>query len=268
MKNPLCFRMKVAQGLSLGETVSSRIKCIFFCLCTKLLLAVPTSHEDYEASSGFLDPSVDYASTYGRISDVDDERGIIKVKVSSDYTRFLLPQDQVTLRVLKLGKSYCSARTLVAEIGYVSVQLEDKSCMPKKYILRGWSVHVESSIMSLRVQQASSYRKELLERKQAYLSQLSQVNQYFYKFDQQADPELAKIDAEIAALAARRVEYLNQLKSGQADKAVGQTELKRELYNLDELLEFYRIDRKDQLSDSSLADYDKSAPVNKPARRQ
>ncbi len=219
---------------------------------------------------GFLDPKRDYSKNIGRISDIHQEKKIFKVKVENDTTRFLKTGDTVLIRFEKLSKAQCETYVVSTEISYVTLSwlTLDKCWDTKNYFRRGLVVHLESSVMQLRVQQASAYRRQLLERRNIYLKQLSDVNNFFWQYDTDRDKLLNEYDQKINALKNERSKVVGGLDEQRASKTKVQGELMQELNSIDELLNFYRIDRKEALTDRFYQDYDTSAPVDQKARVQ
>ncbi len=219
---------------------------------------------------GFLDPNRDYSKNMGRITDIHQEKKILKIKVESDTTRFLKTGDAVLISFEKLSKAPCEVYVVSTEISYVTLSWTslDQCWKQKEYFRRGLAVKLESSIMQLRVQQASAYRKQLLERRNVYLKQLSDVNNFFWQYETDRDKLLNEYDQKINALKNERSKVVGSLDEQRADKTKVQGELMQELNSLDELLKFYQIDRKEALTDRFYQDYDTSAPVDQRGRVQ
>lgn len=219
---------------------------------------------------GFLDPKMNYSQNMGRVSDIHLEKKIFKVKVENDTTRFLKTGDAVLVKFGKLSKDQCETFVVTTEIGYVTLSWENlEKCWNKKdYFRRGLVVNLESTIMQLRVQQASAYRKQLLERRNIYLKQLGDVNNFFWQYENDRDRLINEYDQKMNALKNERAKVVGGLDDQRASKTKVQGELMQELNSLDELLNFYKIDRKETITDRFYQDYDTSAPVNQPARIQ
>lgn len=219
---------------------------------------------------GFLDPGRDYSKNVGRISDINQAKKIFKVKVENDTTRFLKSGDAVLISFDKLSKGQCETYVVVTEISYVTLSWTNlEKCWNKEnYFRRGLVINLDSSIMQLRVQQASAYRRQLLERRNIYLKQLSDVNNFFWQYETDRDKLLNEYDQKINALKNERSKVVGGLDDQRASKTKVQGELMQEMNSLDELLKFYRIDRKEMLTDRFYQDYDTSAPVDQRARVQ
>lgn len=222
---------------------------------------------DYD---GFIDPKRNYALNVGRVTDVNLEKKILKIKVENDTTRFLKSGDQVLISFGKLSNKQCETDVVVTEISYLTITWKNlQNCWDtKSYFRRGLTVNLESSIMQLRVQQASAYRVKLLERRNVYLKQLSEVNNFFWQYETDRDKLLNEYDLKINALKNERTKVVSGLDDQRVSKTKMQGELMQELNSIDDLLNFYRIDRKEMLTDRFNQDYDTSAPVNQKARVQ
>lgn len=217
---------------------------------------------------GFLDPSRDYTSNVGRVSDVHLDRKMFKVQVESDTTRFLKAGDIVNVSIPNLSKGECEVSVVTTEVGYVTFgwQSLEKCWEPKKYFRRGLVVNLYSTVMQLRVQQASAYRKQLLERRSVYMKQLNDVNNFFWKYENEREKLLNEYDQRINALKNEKLQTVSGLDEQRVSKTKVQGELMQELNSLDELLKFYRIERKEVLTDRFYQDYDTSAPVDQRGR--
>lgn len=219
---------------------------------------------------GFLDPKRDYSKNVGRITDIHQNKKIFKVKVESDTTRFLKAGDTVLISFDKLSQDQCETYVVSTEISYVTLSWVslDKCWDKKSYFRRGLAINLDSSVMQLRVQQASAYRRQLLERRNIYLKQLSDVNNFFWQYETNRDKLLNEYDQKINALKNERSKVVGNLDDERANKTKVQGELMQELNSIDELLNFYRVDRKESLTDRFHQDYDTSAPVDQKARVQ
>lgn len=220
---------------------------------------------DYD---GFLDPKQDYTKNVGRITDINQGQKIFKVKVENDTTRFLKAGDIVGIKIPNLSKDSCEVGVVTTEINYVTFGWQSlESCWDsKKYFRRGLLLELSSTVMQLRVQQASAYRKQLLERRNVYLKQLNDVNNFFWKYETERDRLLNDFDRRINELKNQKVQAAGSLDDEKVNKTKVQGELMQELNSLDELLRFYRIDRREVFSDKSGQDYDTSAPVDQKNR--
>lgn len=220
---------------------------------------------DYD---GFIDPQHDYTKNVGRITDINQPQKMFKVKVENDTTRFLKTGDVVSIKIPNLSKNSCDVGVISTEISYVTFgwQSLDQCWDTKKYFRRGLLVEMNSSIMQLRVQQASAYRKQLLERRNVYLKQLNDVNNFFWKYETERERVLNEYDRKINELKNQRAQAAGSIDDERVNKTKVQGELMQELNSLDELLKFYRIDRREVFSDKTGQDYDTSAPVNQKNR--
>lgn len=265
-QNKLFFKLLI--NILMGLLASSTMTCNQL-LATALTLTNLPDHgvlsPDYD---GFLDPKIDYSKTVGRISDIDQDKKIFKIKVENDFTRFLKPGDPVNIKVLKLSEDSCLSHVVATELQYFTVQAVDVTpCWGKgEYLRRGLVLEISSDVLLLRVQQASAYRKELLLKRAAYLKQLSEVNNFFWNFNMNKEKLRQDYDQKLNQLKNEKIEAMNNFNAEQAAKTKEQGELMQELNQLDELLKYYRIDRTEILTDKFHADYDTSAPVDQRAR--
>jgi len=251
------------------------ILLLFFCFSNKTnATAYSPNLADHGVMAadfdGFLDPNFDYSFTYGRISDIEQKNLIVKIQVENDVTRFFKPGDFVQLSVRKLSKEDCQSQVVSAEKGYFTVKLDSLTpCWKEQtYFRRGLVLEIHSTVLHLRVQQASAYRRDLLQKRDAYLKELAGVNNFFWQLANNRDKLGADYDAKIEKLKNDKTAALQKFDQDQVDKVKVQGELMSELNNLDDLLKFYRIDRREILKDRFQSDYDTSAPADQRARAQ
>jgi len=220
--------------------------------------------------NGFLDPNVDYSQTYGRVSDYDPALRIFKFKVENDYTRFLKPGDAIYIKPMRVGKGNqsCLARIQKTEPFYFVAEMDQWSqCLRSANdVRRGMVVLIYGDILEARVKQASKLREEILLKKDSYLKQLADANNFTWNFDLEREKLLNDFDQRLQALKNEKVNSIEALNRKKVDTTQVQGELMSEIHSLEELLKFYRLDRREILKDRFHTDYDTSAPVDKPSR--
>jgi hypothetical protein len=220
--------------------------------------------------NGFLDPTLDYSETYGRVSDYDPAVRVLKVKVENDYTRFLKPDDRIYLRPERIAKRNlsCVATIKKTEPYYFVAELDDwAQCLKSTNDMRrGLVVLVFGEILEVRVKQAAKMREDILMKKDSYLKQLAEANNFTWNFDLEREKLLNDFDQRLQALKNEKVNSIEALNRKKVDTVQVQGELMSEIHQLEELLKFYRLDRREVLKDRFYSDYDTSAPVDKPAR--
>ena len=111
-------------------------------------------------------------------------------------------------------------------------------------------------------------REDILLKKDAYLKQLAEANNFTWNFDLEREKMLNDFDQRLLALKNEKVNSIEDLNRKKVETVKVQGELLSEINSLEELLKFYRLDRREVLKDRFHADYDTSAPVDKPARVQ
>ena len=120
----------------------------------------------------------------------------------------------------------------------------------------GSLMKLESFMLSERVSDAKVYRDVLLKRKDDFLVQLNEVNQWLWSFKQQKLKETAKYDQEIEKIKLEKFKALSNLNMKRKDYLHLQRELKFRLDELDRDIEFYRIQNSRVMRDRWAMDRD------------
>jgi len=214
----------------------------------------------------FIDPNTDYTRFYGRVTDRDDTGRILKVKVENNNTKFLKAGDVIHFKINNQDKGYfCKASVRSIEDYYFSVYVQDYSgCWEEgKYFPRGMQLNFKSNRMADRVFEASKYRELLLLRKDGFLTQLNDLNNFLWTFDQQKLKTVATFDEQINELKRQKQLAIDNLIQKKQESMVLQTELIKKLDNLDTSLDHYRIERKEYLTDRWHIDHDSDLPFSR-----
>jgi len=212
----------------------------------------------------FIDPKVDYEKFIGRVSDKDDKGRVLKIHVENNNTKFLKSGDVVFFKVNNMDQGrFCKAFVRSVEDFYFSIFVQQfKPCWPEdKYFPRGMQLNFEAKIMSQRVFEASKFRELLLLRKDGFLKQLSQVNNFLWSFEQQKVKTAASYDQQINELKQAKRKAMNNLLRLRQENIILQTDLTKKLDSLDESLEHYTVERQEHLLDRWDLDHDSGLPM-------
>ncbi len=213
---------------------------------------------------GEIDPTIDYERFGGRISDKDDSARILKIKVENNNTKFFRTGDLVLFKVnLQEKKSYCRAFVRDVEDFHFTIYVE--SFIPcyseTEYLRRGTRLNFYAKILAQRVFEASKYREQLIVRKEDFLKQLNDINNYLWTFDQHKVKVAADYDERINQLQREKRKALDDLITVKQEKILLQNELMGKLTELDGSLRFYRVERQELMIDRWNLDHDTGLPV-------
>lgn len=210
-----------------------------------------------------MDPDIQYGKFTGRVSDKDDQGRVFKVHVENNNSKFFRAGDNVYFLVQgHEDKRLCKAFVRNVEDNYFSMYVENLSpCWSEGYFRRGTVLVFDSKVLEQRVFEASQFREQLIVRKDDFLKQLNGINHFLWTFDQQKIKVAAEYDAQILELQRARQKALDDLIQQKQEQLTLQTELMRSLNELDESLKFYRVERRELLTDRWNLDHDQALPV-------
>ena len=117
-------------------------------------------------------------------------------------------------------------------------------------------------MLKKRIVDASVFREVLIKRKNDYVKQLREVNNFLLNFKQYKISEIAKIEQAIISLEEKKLTKLSALSSKRKDYIHLQREINFRLDKLDEDIENYRLERVELLRDRWARDHDLGKPVN------
>ena len=227
--------------------------------------------KDYELAdsydldkSSFYQKGHDYSQFKGRVSDRDEASSVFKVQSDSENVKFFKGGDQVRFKVEQNpNKDFCQGDIRTVEPGFFTMYVKNLyPCWNEgEYFRRGMILNFKSSRLAERVQDASEYRLILLKRREDYFKQLNKMNVFIWSFKQQKVQLAAQYDKKIEELKKKKRRALEGLLSKKNDVASTQRELIYRLDNLDEKLEFYRIENHSQKKNRWSKDHDLGLPV-------
>jgi hypothetical protein len=208
----------------------------------------------------FIDPRVDYSKFMGRVTDRDSDSGrILKVKVEINNTKFFKAGDVIYFRVNKHDTELpCRASVRSVEDYYFTIYVTDfDQCWEEgKYFPRGLMLNFKSNVLAQRVFEASKYRETLIDRKEGFLKQLSNINHFLWTFDQQRMQTAASYDEKINKLKREKQMAIDNLLQSKQENLLLQVELMKKLDNIDESMKHYRVERGEYLMDRWNMDHD------------
>ncbi len=214
----------------------------------------------------FVDKDVNYRYFDGRVTDKDDQGRILKIKVENDNSKFFRAGDVVYFRVnRKYSNLQCKAFVRQVEPFYFTILVQDFSnCWNgDDYFRRGTVLNFESSDLATRVHEASKYRELLLVRKDDFLKQLNEINNFIWGFDQHKVKEAALYDKRINQMQIEKRKALDNLILKKNESLTLQNELMRKLDSIDESLSYYKIERQELLMDRWNHAHNQALPVGR-----
>lgn len=211
-------------------------------------------------NNNFIDPRVDYSTFMGRVTDRDSRTGrIVKVKVEINNSKFFKAGDVVYFRVNQHDTELpCRASIRAVEDYYFTMYVTDfDQCWEKdKYFPRGLMLNFKSNVLAQRVFEASKYRETLIERKEGFLKQLSNINHFLWTYDQQRMQTASSYDEKINKIKREKQLAIDNLLQAKQENLLLQVELMKKLDNIDESMKHYRVERGEYLTDRWNMDHD------------
>lgn len=210
-------------------------------------------------NNGVIDPNVDYERFSGRVTDKDDSGRVFKIQVENNNTKFFRVGDVLEFTVnLKNDRKHCTGHIRSVESFYFNMYVETLGpCYSvKEYFRRGTVLNFHSKVLGERVLEASQYRKQLILRKEDFLKQLNDINHFIWTFDQEKVKTAAHYDEEINRLQRDKRKALDDLITLKQERLILQNELMKKLNELDESLQYYRVERQELMTDRWQSDHD------------
>jgi hypothetical protein len=213
----------------------------------------------------FYDPKYDYSVFTGRVTDRDDTNSIVKVTSENKNIKFFRSGDPVRFRLAAQNTRLCRGYVRSIEKNYFVLYVQDITlCWGKNdYFRRGSLLVFNSDTLSSRVRDASTYRIVLLRRRSDFYKQLNDVNHFVWSYEQEKIKLAAEYDEKITALRQAKQKAMDMMSTKKRDSINLQRELAYRLDQLDEDLEFYRVDKDDPKIDRWHLDHDLGKPVAK-----
>ncbi len=202
-------RYGVALGLGLGLWAGAA------------LAVVEVNPQLQGVEDSFYDPSFDYTHFYGRITDRGEDNNILKIESENPNTKLLQLGDVVYFTIPVKGnrrqKDPCQATVRGIEDQYFVVYLNNiRQCWPQDdYLRRGTRLAFDAPIMATRAVDASRYRQTLIQNKNDFFKQLSEINNFLASFEQKRLQVAALYDKQIAKILQEKrhaLELLNDRK--------------------------------------------------------
>lgn len=226
---------------------------------TYLLPNLKDEGETDGPNNAFIDPKVDYSKFMGRVSDKDKSGKILKINVENNNVKFFKAGDNVSFWVNQhKTKTPCRGSVRDTEDFYFVIYVKNfGNCWPRgRYFPRGMQLNITSKKLEQRVFEASKYREILLLRKDGFLNQLNNINQFLWTYNQKQLKEAARFDEEINALKRKKQIALDNLLQTKQEKLLLQGELQKKLDGLDESLSHYKVERQEYILDRWNMDHD------------
>ncbi|MDA8793630.1 hypothetical protein N9N67_10295 [Bacteriovoracaceae bacterium] len=214
---------------------------------------------------GFKDNLQDYEKFYVRITDKDDRGNVLKLKVENNNSKFLRVGDLIYFKINNYTKKeqYCRGTVRSVEDFYFSVYVASFSLCKERdfYLKRGTTLKIWSKDMGKRVIEASEYRKQLIMKKDGFLGQLNDINNFLYTYEEQKVKLAAEYDERVNQILEQKASALESMLQKKHESIILQNELRRQLVQTDEDLKHYRIERQELFLDRWNMDHDQGKPV-------
>lgn len=219
-----------------------------------------------EKVDSYYDPTIDYSIFTGRVTDKEMEKNFFKIYSRNENVKFFRVGDSVEFKPLNSEGQACfgTVRNVEKE-GYFVLHVKNFSqCFDRDfYFRRGTLLSFDAKILAQRVKDASIHRKQLLQRKTSYLSELNDINHFVWSYDQQKVLLVGEYDQKILELEKAKRKALEQLALRKKESFVLQKELAFQLDKIDHDLQYYRVHQYNMTPDKWSFDQDLGKPVEK-----
>lgn len=217
-------------------------------------------------SDSFFDPRIDYSIFPARITDKDELGQIFKVQAETKNVKFFRSGDKLEFIVNgKEKKDPCIGFIRGVEKDYFIMHVSeiDRCWHRRQYFRRGMMIRVFSPALQKRVHEASFFRLSLLEKRDDYLNQLNDKNNFLWSFKQKQIQVAAQYDKRILQLQKEKQKALDNVLARKKETAMLQKELIKKLDQVDQDLEFFRVNRQDIMADRWVMDQDLGLPIGR-----
>jgi hypothetical protein len=214
----------------------------------------------------FYDPKFDYMNFSGRVTDRDQSGTIVKITSENKNVKFFRASDLVEFKIQNTEKTnYCQGYVRSIEDNYFVVFVKDfHPCFAgDDYFRRGTVLIMRSEKLLLRVKEATIYRASLIKKKKDYMSQLNNVNQDIFSYEEKKVQIASEFDQKIADLETQKIKSLDKLITEKNDEIRLQRELGYRLDSIEKELVFYRLEKQELMVDRWHLDHDLGYPVYK-----
>lgn len=217
-------------------------------------------------NDSFYDGNLNYTEFPGRVTDKDKIGNILKLETENKNIKFLRSGDQLKFKVFsKKKEKFCEGTVRGVEEKYLTVFVKDiNECWSyEEYFRRGTLVSITVKVLEKRVKSASYYRQILLKRKQDYLQQLNETNNFLWNFNQQKVKVAAEYDLRINQIKQDKQRAMDELIIKNKDASRLQQILAKKLDQVDRDIDHYQVERQEVLINRWALDHDLGKPVKR-----
>lgn len=214
-------------------------------------------------SRDYFDPSVDYANQTARVSDIDDSKTLYKLKFENNNIKFLKKGDLVKFRVLRNKTELCQGQVRSAEDYFVTIEVATlEPCWNSlDYFRRGTILSVSMPVIEQRIFEATHFKKLLVTKKSDFYTQLKELNNFLYNYDQERVKLIVEYDERMARLMEEKKKAVRALEAKRKESYGLRHELSKKLDEAERDLRFYQIEREEPLVDRWHLSHDLGHPV-------
>ena len=256
---------------TLRDNSTMYIKRAFF-IPLLILLILPyhvhaiSNEKITEEVSAFYNKDVNYAQTVARITDRDASGTVFKIRGEDPNLKFLRSGDKISFHMPgKNKKEQCVAYVRSSEFDYIIIFVKDyQQCWKHDGKIRlGTILKIYSDDLSSRVSGASLHRVTLLKKKEDFIIQLKELNNFIWAYNAKRVQVAANFDKKILDIQKAKAKALSFVSLKKKSSLILQDELAFKLDEVDKELEFYRVEKREFYSDRWFMDHDLGKPVNK-----
>lgn len=223
------------------------------------------ANQAFEEIDAFYNPKVDYSETILRVTDRDKSGHLLKTLGEDGNVRFLRSGDELSFIIPNMKKAgKCTAFVRSSEKQYVVIYVKDPAnCYSHEGNIRlGTILKVFSMDLAKRIREASMYRVMLLKRKEDYINQLKDINNFIWAYKEKRVQVASDFDRKILELQKEKEKALSYMTLKKKDSLIKQEELALRIDQLDKDLDYYKIDRRELYADRWFMDHDEGKPVH------
>jgi hypothetical protein len=239
----------------------------FFIFSTGIQAAIEANKSiiDKTSPDEHYNPEVDYSRFTGRVTDRNSSGNVFKISSENKNFKFFRGGDLLEFKVARKDKEYCQAYIRRVEDQHFVIYVKDLSiCWSHEdYFRRGTLLYFDAPTLKRRVFEASRYRRLLLSRREDFLHQLNNINNFILNYNEERIKVATVYDKKIQEIKDAKSNAFDHLLTKRRDQMRLQHELTFQMDRLDKEIDYYRVEKSELFADRWHLDHDLNNPVGR-----
>ncbi|GEM_PF-647764 len=222
-----------------------------------------TSKVAQAATDELYDEKTDYSRFTGRVTDRNEAGNVFKITSENKNFKFFRGGDLLEFKIARKDKEFCEAFIRTVEEQHFVMYVKDlaKCWSTDDYFRRGTLLYFDAPTLRRRVFEASRYRSLLLSRRNDFLKQLNDINNFILNYNEERIKVATVYDKKIQEIKDAKSNAFDHLLTKRKDQMTIQSELTFQLDKLDKEIDYYRVEKSELFADRWNLDHDLNNPV-------